>query len=516
MPEMKKQVFNPYLPLQYYIPDGEPHVFGDRVYVYGSHDREGGDAFCVLDYDVFSAPVTDLTDWRREGTAYRKTQDPTLSEKYRDMYAPDVVRGNDGRYYLYYALAGGCFTGPIHVAVSSSPAGPFTYLGCVRNQDGSDFTRKITFDPGVINDDGVIRLYFGWSLAVDSRTLEMLAAQGADQESSRQTKEAGGQPDFKEMLLRAQTMMFEKTREEVEQEPDGIMGAFMVELEDDMLTVKTEPVLIVPGQFTAEGTSFENHAFFEASSIRKVGETYYFIYSSQVQHELCYATSPYPDRDFAYGGVIVSNGDIGLEGRKEEERLAMTGNNHGSVEWINGNWYIFYHRQTHKTTYSRQGCAERITILPDGSIPQVPMTSCGLNGGPLEADGSYPAVIACNLTNGHMPHTGTEECKERVPYITNEGEERFIADIEEGTLIGYKYFSFTGPVRLRLTVRGQGEGYFQVKADGEPVGRIQIENGTEWGYAETEINVSGEKALYLEYRGKGLVQLRELAFCSVK
>ncbi len=37
---MKKQVFNPFFPLNEYIPDGEPHVFGDRVYLYGSHDMD--------------------------------------------------------------------------------------------------------------------------------------------------------------------------------------------------------------------------------------------------------------------------------------------------------------------------------------------------------------------------------------------------------------------------------------------------------------------------------------------
>ena len=31
-----------YFPLDTYIPDGEPHVFGNRVYIYGSHDKEGG------------------------------------------------------------------------------------------------------------------------------------------------------------------------------------------------------------------------------------------------------------------------------------------------------------------------------------------------------------------------------------------------------------------------------------------------------------------------------------------
>ena len=41
-----------------------------------------------------------------------------------------------------------------------------------------------------------------------------------------------------------------------------------------------------------------------------------------------YATSDYPDRDFSFGGVIISNGDIGLNGRKKEDRLNNTGNNH--------------------------------------------------------------------------------------------------------------------------------------------------------------------------------------------
>lgn len=43
---MKKQVFNPFLPLWEYIPDGEPHVFGDRLYLFGSHDKAGGTRYC--------------------------------------------------------------------------------------------------------------------------------------------------------------------------------------------------------------------------------------------------------------------------------------------------------------------------------------------------------------------------------------------------------------------------------------------------------------------------------------
>ena len=50
-----EQIYNPYLPLYEYIPDGEPHVFGDRVYVYGSHDAFGAPIFCVNDYVCWSA-----------------------------------------------------------------------------------------------------------------------------------------------------------------------------------------------------------------------------------------------------------------------------------------------------------------------------------------------------------------------------------------------------------------------------------------------------------------------------
>ena len=49
------QAFNPYLPGWEYTPDGEPHVFGGRVYVYGSHDRFNGHAFCLNDYVCWSA-----------------------------------------------------------------------------------------------------------------------------------------------------------------------------------------------------------------------------------------------------------------------------------------------------------------------------------------------------------------------------------------------------------------------------------------------------------------------------
>lgn len=83
-------------------------------------------------------------------------------------------------------------------------------------------------------------------------------------------------------------------------------------LGEDMLTVERKPEFIVPSHMYGSHTDFSGHEFFEASSIRKRGEKYYFVYSSVVMHELCYAISDDPLGPFCYGGVVVSNCDIGI------------------------------------------------------------------------------------------------------------------------------------------------------------------------------------------------------------
>lgn len=496
---MKSKIaVNPYLPLDTYIPDGEPHVFEDRIYIYGSHDKEGGTKFCMLPYECWSAPVDDLSNWRCEGSIYYAEQDKDYSEENRYMFAPDVVKGADGRYYLYYAMSGkGCFTGPIHVAVCDTPAGKYEYYGEVRTQDGNTLNQYITFDPAVFADsDGTFWLYYGWSLERAGIT----------------------EPIDREQLIQAEMMLFNKTREEILGGLHSYMGANVVKLSEDMLTIEGEINRIVPGQFEAFGTEFEGHAFFEASSMRKINDTYYFIYSSQWQHELCYATSKYPDKDFSYGGVIISNGDIGYEGRKPDDRVCITGNNHGSIENINGQWYVFYHRQTHKTTFSRQGCAEPIRILVDGSIPQVQMSSCGLNGGALPGNRSYPAVICCELTNGAMPHQTTERRTETLPHITNEGEERFLAEITDGTTIGYRWFQFMGSTVIEVTYRGNAEGILRVElmnkddktcADTRE-GMIIIRSANKWTKSGCRVVMKGDCTLRLHFEGKGELQIKEL------
>ena len=249
-----------------------------------------------------------------------------------------MAKGPDGRYYLFYCLH---LSTVVSVAVCDTPCGKFEFLGHVHLPDGTVYGTRAgdvnMFDPGVlVDDDGRVYLYVGFS------------------------------PDKGWM----RTAMAMRRR--------NLDGGFVMELERDMVTVKSGPRLLIPGPLKAHGTGFEKHPFFEASSMRKVNGTYYFIYSSVLSHELCYAVSDSPVEGFQFGGTLISIGDIGLEGRTADQAVNYTGNTHGSIVEINGRWYVFYHRQTDQKKCCRQGCAEEIQILGDGSIPQVEMTSCGV------------------------------------------------------------------------------------------------------------------------------------------
>lgn len=189
----------------------------------------GGTHFCLNDYVCYSADVTDLTDWRYEGVIYRKEQDPRNQNIPEDtpelsldpgivpqgpedlnprgihaMWAPDVVQGPDGRYYLYYCLD---FLPEIGAAVCDTPAGQYEFLGLVRHRDGTPLGTKegdlIQFDPGIfVDDDGEIYLY------------------------------SGNAPISQEWI---------------EKDPDTPRkGSQVMKLESDMLTLKEEPKKLMP------------------------------------------------------------------------------------------------------------------------------------------------------------------------------------------------------------------------------------------------------------------------------
>lgn len=533
---------NPILPLNEYIPDGEPHVFGDRIYLFGSHDREGGDKYCDHgDYVGWSAPVSNPSDWEYAGVIYSPDQDPNYTDSDNDkLYAPDVMQGNDGRYYLYYCFGGSAGHSRIGVAVCDEPNGKYEYYGQVQNKDGSVCRDYLMGDPGVINDNGTPRLYCGWSLSMvaagahhrgnaQSEEAKKVASEG--KRSQTPQLPAPGDPEMNIKMAPIYKMLFHREFDEVKDLEHPLMGANTYELEDDMITVKDGPYRIVPGQFdTSKDSSFYGHAFYEASSIRKINGIYYFIYSSENSNELCYATSKYPNRDFVYGGTIISNGDVGYNGRTNENRTNQTANDHGSLECINGQWYIFHHRQTHKCTFDRQACVEKVIINEDGSINQVECTSLGFTEEAHRTEGAYPAVMSCVLTNGNMPHITNTALGDDIPNITNDGNERFITSIKSGTTVGYKYFDFTGEDKLSIKYRGGndvvGTLYIYTVKRGETIvaeseipAKAQFSAGISvsytrgtWSYASADLKNEGVQALYFVYEGEGSIDLMEISF----
>ncbi len=395
-----KLITNPILGFDEYIPDGEPHVFNDRLYLFGSHDEKNGTRYCPGDFAAYSCPIDDPADWRFEGIIYRKDQDPANPDGSHDLYAPDVIQGYDGYYYLYYALNN---KDEISVARCSSPAGKYTWYGNVRYPAGIDREalayRPYSFDPGLFREDGHIYLAMGFSVSFPIPGLDL--------------------------------------------RPQNTKGAFITELDTDMLTMKCVPQFVIPGYGWDKGTSFEGHAFLEASSLRKYDGLYYFIYSSQLQHELCYAVSTGIYGPYEYKGVLISNAyENGLKNN--------WANNHGSLVRIRDRYLIFYHRHTCGTQYSRQACAEEISFR-NGRFLTAQPTCQSLYGKPLPA-GTYKAAAACFVYDG---------CEGRfipfgaVPMDTARIDGEQIICITDSTVI-FRYFANVRGVELALADTSEG------------------------------------------------------------
>lgn len=407
---------NPYLPGWEYIPDGEPRAFGERVYIYGSHDKASSDSFCDHKLMVWSAPFDNLNNWTCHGDIFH-TQGDKDHESDTDwtsnkLFAPDVVE-KDGKYYLYAYIVGakGC------VAVSDKPEGPFKLVSTYKHNIENHYDNGIFIDPGVlVDDDGRVYVYCGY------------------------------------------------------------LGSYMAEINPENMYE------IIEGSYKENIIPTEEpYNFFEACSPRKVGDKYYMIYSNKIGSQLVYAVSNSPEGPFEYKGIIVDNG-VDYPG----------GNNHGSICNVNGQWYIFYHRMTNGTIMSRRACAEKIEILPDGTIPQVEMTSLGFEDS-LSPYDITPSDIACVLKGG---------C-----FITELNIfTRVITNITDGCVIGYKYFDFgedfsSKTMDVVFNLRGAGcKSKIHILVDGEngeEIGCCDI--GIDDGVVITSVKcVTGRHSLFLK------------------
>jgi hypothetical protein len=118
--------------LNQYTADPSARVFGDKIYVYPSHDildvegRGRPGWFCMEDYHVFSS--SNLTDWTDHGVIISQDKVSWVDSNAYSMWAPDCIYRN-GKYYFYFparahdTVYGKGFS--IGVAISNNPYGPF-------------------------------------------------------------------------------------------------------------------------------------------------------------------------------------------------------------------------------------------------------------------------------------------------------------------------------------------------------------------------------------------------------
>lgn len=502
--DMPTTVGNPYLPLWEHIPDGEPYVFEDpdqpgkyRVYIYGSHDTRITD-YCGRELVVWSADVDNLNEWRYDGEILRVSHnaegEPVDAQGLSDvLFAPDVaVKTEPDGSRMYYLYPNDQVGGRQNlIARSSRPDGPFEV--CNWSKDNPNMTEGVLgFDPAVfVDDDG--RVYGYW----------------------------------------------------------GFQRSYAAELDPEtMCTVKPGAQIIedmVPG-----GQEDDTFRFFEASSIRKIKDKYVFVYSRWTNdgefglpvtnYTLAYAYSDNPLGPWTYGGTIIDGRAREIdENGKAIPSATATGNTHGSICEVGGQWYVFYHRQTGLDEFARQAMVAPITVevqegkggkvlISEGEYDSQGFAIDGLN--PLEV---HSAGIACWYT-GTKPQQhawpnktffgsyvasgyGTED-KFEAPYAIRNNTNPVVNNTS-GSIVGYKYFNFTSTygrkkLSLVLNLIPEGvDGKITVMADrpwtsqgGIVLGTLEIK--ADMPQVPTELSVkipeaadlTGKHAIFLKFESE--------------
>ena len=399
---------NPYMPLWEHVPDGEPRVFehnGEkRVYVYGSHDIERRE-YCGRNYVVWSAPVTDLTDWTCHGVSYETHYDSIL-------YAPDVVKKGD-TYYLYAAEKRG---GLIVVASAKAPWGPFE----------NPVETKLGFDPGIlVDDDGRVYAYWG-GCAAPCYIAELEEDMATIREGTLVSNPLGHSTcpwnpadDGHISLIDG---FFEASS------PRKVLGKYVY-----IFSRRYEKPVPELGVFEP------NNGF------------------------LSYRFSDSPFGPFIGGGDISFNGGEIL--RDAEGVGTMTypwGNNHGSIMEVNGKWYVFYHRQTGVNEFSRQAMLEPVDVAlgSDGALyigdirylngepvssRPVEMTSQGAHVNGLDASSWISAGYAYHI------HGSRQRAYVEPRYEQRDDISTPVVGITSGTTVGFRYLQFGGNAPRTVT-----------------------------------------------------------------
>jgi len=446
---------NPYLPLWEHLPDGEPRVFEDpdnpgklRAYIIGSHDVTYT-AYCGPDIRMWSAPVEDLSQWRDEGPIFTWF----VSGQWDTMFAPDLVETVDKamgkKTYWLYPHSRGWRRVPM-VCKGDRPNGPFVPVNLT--EDGTQCLpgSLIDFDPSVFVEnitnkkdkdfDKGFRAYVFYGFQ-HSTACEL-----------------------------DQNTMYSK------REGTELIDPFIPASSADGRLLDKEG-----SEYKAlyEGQNPLDFNFFEASSIRQVGNKYVMVFSGYSGKEyglgntnsaLRYAFGDTPLGPWRAGGVLVDS--RGVELNEDGSKLITTNaghNTHGSLQEINGQWYVFYHRPPRGFGYARQAMVAPVKITWDkkpvskGGVVKItaydPFTKDNVwtakatdgneyTGAEVTSEGFqifglppynyYSAGLACFMTGG----TNSNEWMQDNFDIWNNSMD--LAGITNGGIVGFKYFGFGG------------------------------------------------------------------------
>jgi hypothetical protein len=104
----------------------------------------------------------------------------------------------------------------------------------------------------------------------------------------------------------------------------------------------------------------------EAPYLHKVGDTYYFSYSTGWPGQIHYATASSPMGPFTYRGVVLDYVNVST--------------NHHSIVQYQGDWYVVYHKNARAGggEYKRSVVMDRLHYNADGTIRTVVQTAGGV------------------------------------------------------------------------------------------------------------------------------------------
>lgn len=512
---------NPYLPLWEHVPDGEPRVFEDpdqpgkfRAYIIGSHDVNYTE-YCGPDIRMWSAPVEDLTDWRDEGPIFTYY----VNGQWDTMFAPDLVevidKATGKKVYYLYPHSRGWRRVPM-VCKSDRPDGPFTPINLTDDGQQCVEGSMIDFDPSVfiepITNKKDPDFAIGYRAYVFYGFQHSTAAE-LDQKTMYSVRPGTQIHDY---FIPA-SATYGKLKD-----PEGTPYPSLYKDQN-------------PGEFN----------FFEASSIRQVGNKYVMVFSGysgpdyglgSTNSALRYAYGDTPLGPWRSGGVLVDS--RGVVPNEDGSHLTTTNaahNTHGSLQEINGQWYVFYHRPPRGFGYARQAMVAPVKIewdkkkVADGGQVRI------VGYDPYAADEIWKA----SASDGTC-YTGAEVTSEGFqifglpPYQyysaglaaymsdqqwlqdnhDNWNNSMDLAGIKNGGIVGFKYFGVEGlnadtkgvkafrgiqkgdgaTLCLNLTPSGKGAFKIHVMLDGPYTNNTW--NGQELGVIEVPADAPREAKFY--------------------